>query len=63
MTPAARHAAREKFANAPQPFDGAIGAIDCTHVAIVGPKEHEEGYVNHHGYHSLNVQMVCAFQL
>ncbi|XP_012215802.2 putative nuclease HARBI1 [Linepithema humile] len=59
MTPGARQLARMKFQNARQPFKGAIGAIDCTHIAILAPKEHEEAYINHHGYHSLNVQMIC----
>ena len=58
MTPEARQLAREAFANARQPFAGAIGAIDCTHVAILAPEDHEEAYINHKGYHSLNVQMV-----
>lgn len=58
MTPQARQLARIQFQNASQPFEGAIGAIDCTHVAILASREHEEAYVNHHGYHSLNVQMV-----
>lgn len=35
MTPQARQFAREQFQNAPQPFEGAIGAIDCSHVAII----------------------------
>ncbi|EZA52952.1 Putative nuclease HARBI1, partial [Ooceraea biroi] len=55
----ARQLARLKFQNAHQPFKVAIGAIDCTHIAILAPKEHEEAYINHHGYHSLNVQMIC----
>lgn len=55
-----RDEARAEFAAAPQPFVGAIGAIDCTHVKIPTPTEHEEAYLNHHGYHSLNVQLVCA---
>ncbi|XP_071580476.1 putative nuclease HARBI1 [Temnothorax nylanderi] len=59
ITPGARQLARMQFQNAHQPFEGAIGAIDCTHVAILAPKEHEEAYINHHGYHSLNVQMIC----
>jgi len=31
-TPQERAAAKYKFINASQPFEGAIGAIDCTHV-------------------------------
>lgn len=58
MTSGARQLARIQFQNARQPFEGAIGAIDCTHIAILALKEHEEAYINHHGYHSLNVQMV-----
>nr|CAD7206390.1 unnamed protein product [Timema douglasi] len=40
-------------------FPGVIGAIDCTHIAITTPSEHEEQYFNHHGYHSINVQVIC----
>jgi len=58
MTLIERQAAKTSFLTCPAPFNGAIGAIDCTHVAILGPKLHEEAYVNHHGYHSINVQMV-----
>lgn len=60
MTAIERDNAREKFSNAPQVFEGAIGAIDCTHINIIAPKIHEEAYVNHHGNHSLNVQAVCV---
>ncbi|XP_046612245.1 putative nuclease HARBI1 [Neodiprion virginianus] len=59
MTPEDRQRAASQFATARQPFQGAIGAIDCTHVALLGPREQEEAYVNHHGYHSLNVQAIC----
>ena len=55
MTPNQRHAARQKFLNAPQPFEGAIGAIDCTYIHILAPRDHEEAYVNHWGDHTLNV--------
>ncbi|XP_050516554.1 putative nuclease HARBI1 [Diabrotica virgifera virgifera] len=44
-------------------FPGVIGCVDCTHVAIVAPKQGnqypEELYVNRKGYHSLNVQLIC----
>lgn len=58
MTDMERHVAREKFRTAAQPFPGAIRAIDCTYINIKGPKEHEEAYVNHWGYHTINAQLV-----
>lgn len=58
MTQPERTTARNKFAQAPQSFPGAIGAIDCTYINILAPHIHEEAYVNHHGNHSLNVQAV-----
>lgn len=61
MTNAERQKARENFAQAPQPFEGAIGAIDCTYIHIIAPRQHEEAYVNHHGKHSLNVQAVSKY--
>lgn len=44
---------------------GIIGAIDCSHIAIVAPPtEHETTpgviYINRKGYHSINVQLVCT---
>ncbi|CAI6365924.1 unnamed protein product [Macrosiphum euphorbiae] len=63
MTAIERDRAREKFSNAPQAFEGSIGAIDCTHINILAPKNHEEAYVNHHGNHSLNVQAVVDPEL
>lgn len=39
-------------------FRGAIGVIDCTHVAIIAPDENEHVYVNRKNYHSINVQLV-----
>ncbi|XP_067633998.1 putative nuclease HARBI1 [Eurosta solidaginis] len=60
MTQEERQAAKEIFSSAHAPFvGGTIGAIDCTHVSILAQKVHEEAYVNHHGYHSINVQMIC----
>lgn len=58
MTDIERFAAKEKFRTASQPFMGAIGAIDCTHINILAPRQHEEAYVNHWGDHTLNVQAV-----
>lgn len=58
MTAVERQKARQTFEAAPQPFEGAIGAIDCTHINILAPSIHEEAFVNHHGNHSLNVQAV-----
>lgn len=59
MTQVERQAAKTTFASSSSPFvGGTIGDIDCTHVSILAPKIHEEAYVNHHGYHSINVQMV-----
>ncbi|XP_032687049.1 putative nuclease HARBI1 [Odontomachus brunneus] len=58
MTAETRQVARTKFANAPQPFEGTIGAIDCIFINILGPGEHEEAFVNHYGNHSLNVQAI-----
>ncbi|XP_036341053.1 putative nuclease HARBI1 [Rhagoletis pomonella] len=58
MTVVERQVARSNFSAAREPLDGAIGAIDCTHIAVIGPNDHEEAYVNHHGYYSINVQML-----
>lgn len=41
-------------------FPGVMGCIDCTHVAITTPYVNEEGYKNHHGYYSINVQAVSV---
>jgi len=60
MTAIERDNARKKFLNSPHVFEGAIGAIDCTHINIIAPKNYEEAYVNYHGNHSLNVQAVCV---
>lgn len=39
-------------------FPGVIGAIDCTHVAILKPAIDEHNFINRKGYHSLNVQLI-----
>lgn len=44
-------------------FPGVIGCIDCTHIAILAPREEEHNYVNRKGYHSKNVQLICDYNL
>ncbi|KAF2901644.1 hypothetical protein ILUMI_04539 [Ignelater luminosus] len=49
-------------------FPGVIGCIDCTHIAIVAPKENdalhpEHIYINRKNYHSINVQLICDHNL
>ncbi|XP_030764851.1 putative nuclease HARBI1 [Sitophilus oryzae] len=44
-------------------FPGCIGAIDCTHIAIVAPAEEEHNYLNRKGFHSKNVQIICDANL
>lgn len=42
---------------------GVVGAIDCTHIAILTPIEEEHSFMNRKGYHSLNVQLICDVEL
>ena len=44
-------------------FPGVVGAIDCTHIRIVKPKENPAGYINRKNYYSLNCQMICDCNL
>lgn len=40
-------------------YPNVIGIIDGTHIGLSAvPKEVENGYVNHKGFHSINVQVV-----
>ncbi|CAK1578757.1 unnamed protein product [Parnassius mnemosyne] len=40
-----------------------VGCIDCSHVAIVRPSEHEERYFNRKHFHSINTQVICDSDL
>ncbi|KAF5306209.1 hypothetical protein FQR65_LT07486 [Abscondita terminalis] len=42
-------------------FPGVIGAIDCTHIAIIAPSQEEHNYVNRKCYHSKNIQVISNF--
>ena len=39
-------------------FFGVIGCVDGTHVRILAPSQNEHVYVDRHGVHSMNVQLV-----
>ncbi|XP_031333706.1 putative nuclease HARBI1 [Photinus pyralis] len=52
----------------PNGFPGIIGAIDCTHVAIIAPPHEDPHYpgmvfLNRKGYCSINVQIICNANL
>ena len=40
-------------------FPNVVGAIDCSHIAVKTPSEHEEAFVNRKGIHTINIQAVC----
>lgn len=42
-------------------FPGVLGAIDCTHVAMLAPHEEEHNYLNRKNFHSKNVQLVSDY--
>lgn len=41
-------------------FPGVLGAIDCTHVAMLPPHEEEHNYLNRKNFHSKNIQLVSV---
>ena len=43
-------------------FPCVIGCVDGTHIRILAPSQHENGYVNHKGFHSINVQAICSHE-
>lgn len=40
-------------------FPNVVGAIDCTHIRILKPREDTVQYINRKSYPSLNIQAVC----
>lgn len=48
-------------------FPHTIGAIDCSHVAIIAPSENDGtppiNYLNRKGYHSINFQAVSVLTM
>lgn len=40
-------------------IQGAIGALDCTHIRITKPQFHGEEYLNRKNFYSINVQATC----
>lgn len=41
-------------------FPSVCGCVDGTLIKIDAPTSHEDGYVDRHGNHSLNVMMICG---
>ncbi|KAJ8934733.1 hypothetical protein NQ314_013223, partial [Rhamnusium bicolor] len=49
-------------------FPNVVGAIDCTHIAIVAPPENDphhlgDAYLNRKGFYSINVHVICDSDL
>ena len=40
-------------------FPSVIGCVDGTHIRTQVPHYDENGYVNHKGFHSINMQGIC----
>ena len=43
-------------------FPFVIGCVDGTHIRILAPSQHENGFVNRKGFHSINVQAICSHE-
>lgn len=40
-------------------FPGVLGAIDRCHILVKGPRKNLKQYINHKGFHSLQLQVIC----
>ncbi|KAI0235612.1 putative nuclease HARBI1 [Lamellibrachia satsuma] len=59
----------EQLAKLAQSFNGVggfprvVGAVDGTHIGILGPRQEEYAFVNRKGEHSINVMVTCDSDL
>uniref|UniRef100_A0A6M2DUP9 Putative nuclease harbi1 n=1 Tax=Xenopsylla cheopis TaxID=163159 RepID=A0A6M2DUP9_XENCH len=63
MTKAEKDGKKQRFV-AKFGMEGIIGCIDCAHIKIVAPPSNDPIvpaalYLNHKGYHSINVEIIC----
>ena len=40
-------------------FPGVLGAIDRCHILVKEPRKNQRQYINHKGFHSLQLQVIC----
>lgn len=40
-------------------FPGVLGAIDRCHILVKGPRKNLKQYINHKGFHSPQLQVIC----
>ncbi|KAJ8971441.1 hypothetical protein NQ314_000697, partial [Rhamnusium bicolor] len=60
VTPQQKNDIKHRFMQATN-FPGVICALNCTHVAILTPKQEEHNFVIRKGYYSKNVQIISAY--
>ncbi|KAG7311836.1 hypothetical protein JYU34_002919 [Plutella xylostella] len=53
-----RNVIKQKFSDR-YGIPGVCGCIDCTHIKIIRPAEHEERCFNRKHWHSINCQVIC----
>ena len=40
-------------------FPGVLGTIDRCHILVKGPRKNQKQYINHKGFHSPKLQVIC----